>query len=160
MKIGMIVYSESGNTLSVVKKLEKKLVKNKFNVIIDRIELTEKYNPNKPFRFKNIPDIRGYDVLVLGSPVEAFSLSRVAKKYLSGIKSFEKRKVYLLVTQYFPYPWLGGNNAIRIMKKEVEAKDGEVMDAGIINWTKKKRYLLEDKLVDKFVESIIVNIDR
>lgn len=93
----------------------------------------------KDIEFESLPDTGGYDALVLGSPVEAFTLSPVMKRYLSLIASLQGKKTALLVTQHFPYPWLGGNRALRYMKKACRSKGAEVCAEAIINWSSRRR---------------------
>ncbi len=75
----------------------------------------------------------------IGSPVQAFSLSSTMTAYLSQIKSLQGKKVAFLVTQFFPFPWLGGNRAIGQMKKICESKGAIVCGTAVINWSKPSR---------------------
>jgi len=94
---------------------------------------------------QKLPDIGQYDALVFGSPVQAFSLSSPMSCYLSQVESLQDKKVALLVTQQFPFPWLGGNRAIGQMKKICESKGATVFGSGIVNWSKSNR---EQKIVE------------
>jgi hypothetical protein len=44
-----------------------------------------------------------------------------------------------LVTEFFPYPWMGGNRAIRQRTHLAETKGTTVRGAGVINWSRKRR---------------------
>lgn len=150
MKVGIILYSQTGNTLSVAEKLKESISK-KHHVTIERIEVEDKSIPRKnPFKLKTLPSIDNYDILIFGSLVEAFSLSPVTKDYLKQINSLKDKKVLLYVTEHFPKPWLGGNHAIKQMKKIVERKDGNILDTKVINWGSNKREDMINDLVIKF----------
>lgn len=139
MNIGIILYSQTGNTLSVAQKLQEKLSAAGHSATLDRIEVVGQVAPGQAVQFKTVPDAAPYDALVLGGPVQAFSLVQVMKAYLGQCASLEGKPVACLVTQAFPYPWMGGNRAIRQMCKLVEAKGGTVRGTGIVNWMKKSR---------------------
>lgn len=99
MKIGIIVYSKTGNTYSVAKRIKDNL----------------------------------------GGQVDLFRLNQRMSQYLNEISNLSGKEVYLFVTQYFKYPWLGGNNAIKQMINICQNKNAEVYGTKVINWTNKKR---------------------
>jgi len=150
MNIGIILYSQTGNTYSVSQKLKEKLVKAGHSVNIERLKVIGKVNPGKKdIQFESLPDIEPYDALVFGSPVQAFSLSSTMTAYLSQIKSLQDKKVAFLVTQFFPFPWLGGNRAIGQMKKICESKAAAVCGAEIVNWSNPSREKRITEVVEK-----------
>ena len=68
IKIGIIVHSINGNTLSVCEALKEKLIASGHNVNLERISAIEKEpvqskNISK-IALKSIPDISQYDVIV------------------------------------------------------------------------------------------------
>ena len=66
MNIGIILYSETGNTYSVSQKLKEKLVKAGHSVNIERLKVIGKVKPGtKDIKFEMLPDIEPYDALVL-----------------------------------------------------------------------------------------------
>ncbi len=141
MKTGIIVYSNTGNTLQAAKRLQEAMKgkgleaellqvragNEKPEVDVSRVQLTEKPSPE------------GFDRLVFASPVWAFSLSGVMKAYLSGLPSLKGRKISLFVTHQLPLPWMGGNAAVRQMKKLCEEKGGTVVSSAVISWNEKRR---------------------
>lgn len=138
MKVGIFVYSHTGNTRSVAAKLGEKLRAAGHSVAIEPIKLVgERKQGVRDVELAPLPNPGPYDVLVIGSPVEAFSLSPVAIKALKQIASLEKKSVLCLVTQGFPLPWLGGNRAVRQMKALCEAKGAAVRGGAIVNWVAK-----------------------
>ena len=136
MNIGIILYSETGNTYSVCQKLKEKLVKTGHSVNIERLKVVGKAKrPTKDIQLESLPDIEPYDALVFGSPVQAFSL--------------KDKKVAFLVTQYFPFPWLGGNHAIGQMKKICESKGATIRGTAVVNWSKPSREKQISEIVEK-----------
>lgn len=155
MNIGIILYSETGNTYSVSLKLKEKLVKAGHSVNIERLKVIGKVKPGtKDIKFESLPDIELYDALVFGSPVQAFSLSSAMTAYLSQIKSLQDKKVAFLVTQFFPFPWLGGNRTIGQMKKACEPKGATVCGTAVVNWSKPNREKQITEMVEKLSKLI------
>jgi|AntAceMinimDraft_16_1070373.scaffolds.fasta_scaffold02672_2 flavorubredoxin len=137
MKIGIIVYSQSGNTLSVAEKLRDKLATAGHSPEIEQVTVIGgRKSGDRTFQLETRPDVAQYDALVFGSAVEAFSLSPVLATYLRGIGSLDGKSVACLVTQLFPYPWMGGNRAIRQMRRLCESKGATVRGSGIVNRSK------------------------
>ena len=146
MNIGIIIYSQTGNTNSVALKLKEKLSTAGHLVGIEQIEISGKLGPRATnFQFKTKPDVDKYDTLVFGAPVQAFSLSPVMKSYLTQIASLKNKKVACFVTKALPFYWTGGNQAVNKMKKICESKDGTVCGTGIVIWMAKRR---EKKIAD------------
>ncbi|RDU22526.1 flavodoxin family protein [Anaerosacchariphilus polymeriproducens] len=146
MKVGIIVYSKTGNTLSVAERLKEKLIKKGCSVNLEQIEtVNENPSESKNFELKNIPNIKDYDILFFGAPVWAFSLSGVMNAYLSQIPSLMGKKAGVFVTQHFPYSWMGGNHSVKKMKTTCQQKGAVIVDTGVINWSHKKR---EDQIIE------------
>ncbi len=146
MKIGIVVYSKTGNTMSVAQKIKQELLTAGHSVNLEQVTaVSEESKSVAEVQLKNIPDVSGYDVVIFGSPVHAFSLPFVMKAYFSHITSLKGKKVGCFVTQHFPFAWMGGNNALGQMKKACQVKDGNVFDSGVVNWAHKQR---ETKISD------------
>lgn len=83
MKIGIIVYSHTGNTLSVAWKIEQAIRAAGHEVRTEKVEpVIDNPNSDTPAELKSSPDVDQYDAVVFASPVHAFSLSRIMKHYL------------------------------------------------------------------------------
>jgi len=150
MNIGMIVYSQTGNTHSVALKLQEKLSAAGHAVTMERLQVVGEPRPGtKDVRLETPPDAGQYDALVFGSPVHAFSLSPAMTSYLEQVGSLQNKTVACLVTEAFPYPWLGGNRAIRQMKRICESKGATVCGSGIVNWMKSRRDQQITEVVDR-----------
>ncbi len=155
MKIGIIVHSKTGNTLSVAQKIKQELLNAGHSVNLEQVTaVDEDAAAQGKVQLKNIPDVSSYDAVIFGAPVHAFSLSHAMKEYLSKTASLSGKKVSCFVTQQFPYAWMGGNSAVGQMRKACEAKGTNVLATGIANWSRKQR---EAKISD-MVKKLIVNL--
>ena len=140
MNIGIIVHSETGNTHSVAMTLKEKLSAAGHAVNIERLKVVGEFKAGiKDLPLETVPDAGQYDALVFGAPVQAFSLSAVMAGYLERIASLQDKQVACLVTEAFPYPWMGGNRAIRQMRKICESKGATICGTGIVNWMNARR---------------------
>jgi flavodoxin len=136
MKIGIIVHSQTGNTLSVARKLQEKLTAAGHSANIEKISPVDaKQTDPKKIQVEKLPDLSPYDALVFAAPVQAFSVSLVMKAYLPQISSLNGKKVACFVTKGLPFKWTGGNHAISQIKNGIESKGGKVVATGIISWS-------------------------
>jgi len=150
MNIGIIVYSQTGNTLSVATKLEESLSAAGHSATLEQVKVVGECKPGaRDFKLETLPNVEPHDVLVFGAAVEAFALSPVMRSYLERIASLEKKKVACLITQAFPYPWLGGNRAVRQMRRLCESKGATVCGSGIVNWMRSRRDHRIAEVVDR-----------
>ena len=103
MNIGIIVYSQTGHTLSVAMKLEEKLSAAGHVVNLERVEI---YGPDRPgathVSLKTKPSIDAYDALVFGSPVRGGMMPPAMTSYLEQVTSLQGKRVVCLVTHFFP----------------------------------------------------------
>ena len=151
MKVGIIVYSKTGNTKSVAEKIKASLLHGGHDVTLE--DVTTVGDPDKgpdQSQLKNIPETAGYEAVIFGAPVWAFSLCSVMKHYFGTVNTLQGKKVGIFVTQSFRKPWLGGNKSIKWMKKACQAKNGDVLKTGIINWKNEKRETQIEELVKDF----------
>lgn len=136
MKVGIIIHSHTGNTLSVGERLKDTLLARGHMVQLERVKaLNEDPNAKETIKLIEIPDMTQYDYVIIGAPVRAFSLSPVMRAYLSQLHDMSGKKIACFVTQHFPKPWMGGNRAIKQMSHAVAQKGGKLSDKGIINWS-------------------------
>lgn len=156
MKVGIIVFSQTGHTLSVAKKLEENLVNNGQTVTLEQVEIKAEMQDkaNKSFELVTAPSPEPYDSVVFAGPVEAFNLSRVMKAYLAQVPDLKGKNIAFLITQFFPYRWLGGKQAVNWMKKTCEAKNGTVKGSGIINRSNRR----SEQMIADAVEGLTKNI--
>lgn len=136
MKIGLIIHSVTGNTLSVAEKLQKALEDKGHETEIKQIKTAGKVEPfAKEAEFTELPDLEGYDALVFGSHTEAFQLEQAMKLYFDHVDSLNGYKVACLVTHQFPYKWLGGSGAVNKLKGICESKGAEIVGTAVVDWS-------------------------
>ena len=150
MKIGIIIHSQTGHTYSVAQKLKEKLSADGHAVNIEQLRLAGgQQNPGKDSKIENPPDLSGYDKVIFGAPVQAFSLSKVMEAYLTQVSSLSGKTVVCFVTKGLPFGWTGGNRAISQMKEICESKWAMVSGTGIVVWNKNREKQI-DELIEKF----------
>jgi len=150
MNIGIIVYSWSGNTLSVAEKLKERLAAAGHSANLEQVAVAgERKQGAREFQLETLPDVGPYDAIVFGSAVEAFSLSPVLKAYLKRVGSLEGKMIACLVTEAFPYPWMGGNRAIGQMRRLCQAKGATVVGSAVVNWAKSRREKTIARAIDR-----------
>ena len=140
MNIGIIIYSQSGNTNAVAEQLKEGLAASNHSVKIERLKPVEQgEKKNETVQLEVLPDLEQYDALIFGSPVYAFSLAPVMKNYLQQISSLGGKKVVCFVTKGLAFNWTGGNRAVREMAKICQSKKATVDGTGIVKWTASSR---------------------
>jgi len=150
MNIGVIVYSQSGNTLEVCETLKARLLGEGHAVTLDQVTVVGGRTPKtRGFELESKPIVDTYDAVVFASSVEAFSLCPVMSRYLEQAGSLQGKQVACLVSQQFPYPWMGGNRAIKQMKKACQSRGGVICATGIVNWVKSRRAVTMAEAVDR-----------
>ncbi len=155
MSIGIVVYSQTGNTRSVAVKLKEALLAAGHQASLEELRLAgERKQGTRAFELGPLPNIAAYGTLVLGAPVEAFSLSPIMAKYLEAVPTLEKKSVTCLITQAFPYRWLGGSRAARQMRRLCEAKGAVVRGSAVVNWMGKGLDRRIEGAVDKLAKLV------
>lgn len=154
MKIGIFVHSKSGNTYSVAEKLKDRLVGSGHFVELEKLEPVGGENVNtvdiSQINFASKPDVSAYEIVIFCAPVRGFSISPVLAAYIAKIDTLKGKKVDLFVTQYFPFPSMGGKQAISQMRSKCEAKGAVIGSTGIINWKSGKRNKMIEEVVNRF----------
>lgn len=140
MNIGIIVFSRTGNTLSVAEKIREACEAQGHTAVIERV-MTQNEEPNSklPIKLTETPDPSRYDAFFFGAPVEAFSLCAIMKAYLEQIPELPGKISCCFTTQHFSKPWMGGNRTVRQMSDLCRAKGMKVAETGVVNWSSKSR---------------------
>jgi len=155
MKVGIIVFSQTGNTFQVAEELKERISGSGHTVKLERRAIEGEASPgNKNCKFTNKPDVSPYDVIVFGAPVQAFHLCEVMKTYLVDIKDMKGKRVHLFTTKAISNKWTGGNGTINKMKKLSEGKGAKVGETGIIFWKEKHREKMTKDVIDRISRAI------
>ncbi len=151
MKIGIILYSCSGNTLSVGEGLKQVLLNKGYEVRLERIKaIDEDPKSRNSIQLSEIPDVTRYDEIILGAPVRAFSLNPIMKVYLRNLPDLHGKKISCFVTEHFSYAWMGGNHALKQIKRMVHDKNGNITNIGVVNWSNTMRETQINDIIRRF----------
>lgn len=133
MNIGIVIYSQTGNTLSVAERLRDRLTEEGHSSAIERVTVEGEVKPGTPVQLTACPDPAGYDAVVFASPVQGFSLALAMKAYLEQVGGLSGKPVALYITQHLK-PFFGGNKAIRQMSAVCTAKGARVCGTATVSW--------------------------
>lgn len=151
MKIGIIVHSRTGHSLLVAGQIHDYFLAAGHTVSIEKVVASNDNETNiNAIMLTSAPKIEDYDMLVFGAPVRGYMLSPIMQAYLNQLPSLKDKIVSGFVTQFFPKPTMGGNQAISRLSEICQSKETEVKKTAIINWLfpfKRKRLIKE--AVDK-----------
>jgi hypothetical protein len=155
VKIGIVIHSKTGHTAGVGQGIQSKL---KEEELIAEYQTLSARNDGEMkaelIELEEVPSLEDYDVVILGAPVRGFSLSAVMKQYLMQAKTRENQPVLCFVTHQFPFPWMGGNQAIRQFKAACESKGMKVIQTKVVDWSNKNREATIASLIDGFANAV------
>lgn len=135
MKIKMIVYSYTHNTLRLIEDWAKQL--NQHAIEIASIHAYDEDPNTKAISLSVKPSIEAVDHVVFATCVRGFALAPIMETYLKQIQNLKGQACTLVLTQYFPFEAWGGRQAMHQFKHLVEAKGGVVKDTFILNRSRK-----------------------
>lgn len=140
MNIGIIVHSQTGHTDYAAHKVEEILKKKGLKPEYTKLYVVgDQKRSNKDIKFKEMPDLSAYDLILFGSHVEGFNLAQAMKSYLTNIESLAGKKVICLITQGLPKKWMGAKNALKQMTALLTAKGADVIAAESISWSNNQK---------------------
>lgn len=152
MKIGIIIHSQTGHTLSVAEKIREGLLAKGHTATIERITASNESEQNvDKIDLTAKPRIDGYDLLIFGAPVHGFALSAVMQAYLRQLQLQGSVSAEGFVTQFFPSPMLGGNQSIKGLRELCSSKGIAITKTQVINWVNPKR---RQKLIEQAVDAL------
>lgn len=136
MKIGVIYYSETGNTANVAKQLATAFRTQGHQTTLQELTVFD-VKTNRSLKTK--PACDGYDILIIGSPVQGFSLPLPVQEYLSSIQLPKQQKIGLFTTQFFPFDWMGGKQTVSQFKTLLLPQNPQHIGEALIHWKSRKR---------------------
>ncbi len=151
MRILILVYSYTNHTYSVANRLKERLLKDDHLVVVKRIKALDDEPLDNNIIIEQIHDTSNYDIIIYAAMVRSFTLAPVMVKYLKQMKGLNGQKVYGFVTEHFPYPWMGDNQAINKMKQLLLIKGTNIIDTDVINWSNKNR---DNQIDNIFITSL------
>jgi flavodoxin len=150
MKIAIVIYSYTGNTFSIGKKIVRFLQNQDHDAQLIRVNVNDDQPSKTDIQLGVIESIEPFDKVIFGSPVRAFSLAPAMIKYLQQIDSLKGKTVSCFVTKQLPFSWTGGTSALKKMVSLCKEKDGKIDKTVIINWSNKKR----EQSIDQFIREL------
>jgi NAD(P)H dehydrogenase (quinone) len=135
MKIGILVHSQSGNTARLALAVTHALRKKGQEVDVELLRPIGKVHPGvRHVEFKSVPEVDGYDMVMLGGPVWAFNASPVVVSLLHQIPSLKGKKTMFFLTSGFPPPLSGWNRAHKKIKDLLEESNATVIEGESLFW--------------------------
>jgi menaquinone-dependent protoporphyrinogen IX oxidase len=139
MTVGIIVYSHTGHTLIVARRLEQRLAEAGHAVSLDELTIAGPATPSATnAMLKNEPSIEPYDTLVFATPVNGGRMSTAMNRYLDHIPSLRGKRVLCLVTHFLFHGW-GADQTLEQMTELCRSKDATVCRAGRLRWSSFRR---------------------
>ncbi len=135
MDIGMLVYSLSGNTLSVAERLKESLTTTGHAVTLERVETVGPATlENEEAALRTRPTVTPCDALVLATPVRGGRLPSPMARTLEQLPSLEGKDVAFLVTGFFPFAGWGREQVIAELTALCESQGATVLGAASVGW--------------------------
>jgi flavodoxin len=135
MNVAIVIYSKTGATFNIARKIASLLSDAKINCDIIRLDSKDDLRP----RLKNVSistkvDLSGYDTVIFGTPVWAFTAAPVVPAFLNSKPDLKGKKILNFITMGLPFRFMGGNNAQSILDARASACGASViLKGGIIN---------------------------
>ena len=139
MNIGIVVYSKSGNTLEAANMMREELESNGHTVSLEQVTAEGDPKPGEKVDLTHIPQVDGYDCLILGAPVHGFSLAPVMNGFVTELPDLQGKQVLAFVTKQLPMKWTGGTKALQTMQIACESKGGRFVGGVVLFASDKKR---------------------
>lgn len=138
MKTIIIVHSNTGTTRKFADKIATKLKDAGHSIQVTQLETDVPVTSGstrscREFAITNLPDIKEYDVVLLGGPVWGFSASPVIIACINALDDLKGKKVLPFVTQGFPFKFLGGNQSIALMSRYAANKHATVLPGAVVS---------------------------
>lgn len=149
MKLGLIVYSESGHTLSVVSQIEGILIQKQIEV--KKMTLHSQIEKGTRILVEP-PQLESCDAYIIASAVQGFQLAKPMSDYLVRNPLPRDAKIGILLTEYFKVMFLGGNYSLKQAKATIDVSSHPVVVEKVIHWSSKKREEQIKEAVTLFTE--------
>ena len=155
MKIGIIIYSQSGATANVAKKLDAALTAGGHEVDTTLLRTTGKVKPrDTSVEIKNAPSVEPFDAIVVAGPVWAFTISPVILKYVKGLGKLTGKKALCFVTKGLPFAWTGGTTALKTLENELSLSGATICPGELIHTGKARSTTALEPYIARMVESL------
>jgi flavodoxin len=151
MKIGIFVHSQSGNTARLALAVTHALREKGQEVDVELLRPVGKTHPGaRHVELKNVPELDGYDMVLLGGPVWGFNASPVVVSFLHQVAGLKGKKTMFFLTSGFPSPFSGWNRAHKKIRELLEESMATVIEGESLFWG----FYCSKKRLDAAVERI------
>lgn len=152
MKIGIIVHSRTGHTLTVAQALLKRLLSAGHTADIARLNASgDKGRDVGTVVLEKPPATTEYDLLVFAAPVHGFALSLAMQAFLNLLPVQANKPALAFLTQSFPIPSMGGNQTARQLKDICRGKGLDMAGVEIIPWM---CFIRRDRLITQAIDRL------
>ena len=138
MKIGIVVYSQTGHILSIAESLKELLNHKGHEAVIDRIEIAPPFDEERAVlanaTLSHIPNTDDYEGIIFASPVQGFSLARIMPPYFSHVGSLNDKRIAHFIAHHLP-PFFGGNKGSKHLSRLIRNKEGESLGNFKVKWS-------------------------
>jgi multimeric flavodoxin WrbA len=139
MKIGIMVYSMTGHTLSVATELQEALSVAGQDVHLEQLRVAGPVHlGTTDVPLETVPEIEPYDALVFATPVRGGTPAPPMASYLAQLPSLQGKRVACLVTGVFPAGW-GRNQTLAQMAETCTSKGATVCGSASVWWWSLRR---------------------
>ena len=139
MNVGIIVYSQTGNTLAVAEKMKESLTAAGHTAVVEQITIGPREKSEIAVKLLDAPSLAGYGAVIFGAPVQAFSLCQPMAAYLKQIQSIKGLPTACFILQGLPKKWMGGNRAYNTLRSLCLKKGADPLRIGHIHWRSEQR---------------------
>ena len=148
MSTGIVIYSYTGHTQTVIEKLADQMEKKPAIFTLEparQINLSDLKTP-----IKSIPDITAYDTIILATPVHGSRMSSPMATFLDETQALKDKKVILLATHFFPHKW-GCAQMFQAIEEECDQIGAEVIHTDDMCWPGLARKAQLAKLIERTI---------
>jgi len=109
-------------------------LKDKHDTVLLPLELASPWHASADrLPLKKLPDVKGFDCLILGTPVHGGRMSAAMRTFLEDSEAFSGKEVVFLLTHFFWKGW-GAEQTILQMTELLTAKGANILGFGDVRW--------------------------
>jgi len=139
VKVGLVHYSKTGHTKSVIEDIALNILKDEHDTVLLPLELASPWDASADrLPLKKLPDVQGFDCLIVGTPVHGGRMAGAVRTFLEEIEGLIGKEVVFLLTNLFWQGW-GADQTIQQMRELCTAKGADVLGYGNVRWLGFKR---------------------
>ncbi len=155
MKALIAFYSQSGCTAVFARKILETFRNGGIECDIELIKPIGKMRPGlKDIEFKGeLPDLSGYDLLLLGGPVWAMTINPPLRLWVKRFADLTGKKAALFITLGLPFAGVA-RGAIKAITEVLENRDAEVLGSAV----QPCFFIVPEKAMQKAAENLLKTV--